>query len=90
MVNEALKKFGIEENKLYPLRFLYNVLYEIGIIRMTRESFTSDWFDRKVIAGEIIVPNKLKKTHNWYLTGKQIAEITRAYLPGGKGEYKND
>ena len=87
MVNEALEKFGIQENKLYPLRFLYDVLYEIGIIRMTRESFTSDWFDRKVRAGEIVVPKKLTKTSNWYLSGKQIAEITRAYLPGGTGEY---
>ena len=87
MIEEALKKYGIVDDKFYRLAMLHSVLTELGIINMQRESFTSVWFRRRIEKGSLIFPDKSNKTDRWLLTGKQIRSIVKAFVPGGKGHY---
>lgn len=86
MIEEALQKFAIESNKYYKLTILYKVLYEVGLTRMKRSSFTTDWWERKINQGTLILPEK-QPTEKWKLSGKQIREIVFSFAPEGKGSY---
>lgn len=85
-VDEAFKKYAVEPHRFYPVKKLYEIMYEVGLVRMKRESFTRDWIGRKIVSKKLILPEK-KATEHWQLTGKQIKEIVYAFAPGGAQRY---
>lgn len=87
MIDEILKKYGIVDNKFYRVAILYQVLTDLGIINMQRKSFTSVWFRRRIEAGSIILPKKHDNSSYWFISGKQLEGIVRAFIPEGKGYY---
>lgn len=85
-IDEVFKKYEVEPMRFYPAKKLYEIMYELGLVRMNRDSFTRNWIERKVKKGRLILPEK-ELTAHWWLTGKQIREIVYAFAPGGKQRY---
>lgn len=86
MIDEALQKNEVNPNKFYSLSKLYDVMLELGLTDMKRSSFTTDWINRRIEKGVLTLPPK-RGYERWKLTGKQIEEIVRAFIPGGSGAY---
>ena len=86
MIDEVLATYNLKDDKYYRLDQLYQIMQDIGLINMNRSSFTSDWMRRKIENKELVLPEKMNHAI-WYLTGKMIKDIVRAFVPGGKGSY---
>jgi hypothetical protein len=85
-LDEALKKYNLTKTRYYNLNMLYTIMTELGLVAMNRDSFTRDWFSRRVEAGAITLPRKPVNAH-WRLTGDQMKKIIIAFAPGGTGIY---
>jgi len=86
MIDEALAIYNLKNDKYYRLDQLYQIMQDIGLINMTRSSFTSDWMRRKIESKELILPPKMNHAY-WRITGRMIKDIVRAFVPSGKGSY---
>lgn len=85
MIDQVLQNHNIEPDKLYATTVLYDLMFEIGLTNMKRESFTTDFINRNIAKGLLVLPTiALRKR---FFTGKQMEGIIRAFLPGGKGFY---
>lgn len=87
MIDEMLKKYEIEEDRFYDLGKLHEVLFGLGLTALKRSSFTTAWWDRRRKKGTIIFPDKSSRVEEWRMTGKQLKDIVKAFVPGGRGHY---
>lgn len=87
IVEEALKKFGIKDNRVYGLLELYKVMDEIGIVTCNRWSFASDFVNRNIKNGNLVLPQRPERKP-WKIYGYQLREIVEAFMPGGSREWK--
>jgi hypothetical protein len=83
-ITEIFKKHGVEDHRFYPVTKLHELMVDIGITNMKRASFTTDFINRKVGTGEIIMPPK-RPFGRWKLTGSQMRGVVNAFLPGESG-----
>lgn len=82
----ALKRYKIEDNKYYSSLALYDIMSELGLIRMKPYNFARDWIRRRRLEGTLVIPEKVG-SRQWKLTGKMIRDIVYAFAPGGSGRY---
>lgn len=83
-INPIFESNNINDNRLYPVTTLHKIMTDIGMTRMKRSSFTTDFINRKIHTGELIMPPKAA-FDRWRLTGRQMKEIVLAFMPGGDG-----
>ena len=80
------REMDIRDYKYYPISTLHYILNELGLTRLTRNSFGADFLSRKVKNGTLVLPPKPAFSHH-KLTGEQMKQIVRAFSPGGSGKW---
>lgn len=83
-IDSIFKENKINANRFYPITRLHEIMTDLGLTRMQRSSFTTDFINRKINTGELIMPPKAP-FDRWRLTGEQMKEIVLAFMPGGDG-----
>lgn len=86
MIDEILQKHEVIDYRLYRVSKLYEVLTDLGLIKMKRSGFTTNFINRKINQGKLKLPPKGAFDRH-YITGKQIKGIVLAFIPGGKGSW---
>lgn len=85
-IDKVLAEHNLEPLRYYDLAVLYTIMTDLGLVSMNRDSFTRDWFSRKVKIGKIVLPQKPAGIR-WQLSGHQIKQIILSFAPGGEGKY---
>ena len=85
-LDKLFREMDIRDYKYYPIATLHYILNELGLTRLTRNSFGADFISRKVKNGTLVLPPKPAFSHH-KLTGEQIKQIVRAFSPGGSGKW---
>jgi hypothetical protein len=86
-LDEVLKRLNIiDQQRYYPVKKLYQVLYELGLITMTEHTFSANWWGLRIRTGKIVMPEQ-PRFAKWKITYQQIVDITKAFMPGGPQYY---